>query len=219
MLTPFQQTFGFHQAFYRDYVSVHGFLAVIHGFVNWLFYHGSYAAVAQTFTLVDSIFAGVMGAALCLVLEPGIALLLVLFILPSWDRFYCFPIILSILTAPKLLNRSSAWILVAGILGILSLIFDHAPGLAIILALAPWVVLAIPRGPEQKRKNLGRSRIIRNAGTVYAFPMGYIRIYPRQREWQLSGLWIFHLEPSPSSLPKTCPTKSRTLFLFIWIDF
>lgn len=140
MLLPFEQFFSHHMKMYNDFVSVHGWLAVSYGAIHHFFFDGTYASVSQAFSLTDSLYAGLIGIGLCFLVDLRVALLIGLYVLPSWNRFYLFPIVLLVLASPSLEKNKKLWLVLAFFLGLFSFLFDHAPGLAILIALFPFLV-------------------------------------------------------------------------------
>jgi|GEM_PF-4044970 len=170
MLTPFQQVFLLGQSYYGEFVSVHGLLAVLQGLVHWLFFDGTLATVPYAFSVTDSLFAALVGGLLFLALPARAALLLSFFVLPSWNRFYLFPLVLAVLSAPRLQAKPVSWILTATFLSLFALLFNHAPGLGILLSLAPfilWYLLKLETAVDRKRALVGIVFLL----AIFAWPL------------------------------------------------
>ena len=148
MILPFNQVFIHKLRYYWDFVSVHSGLAMLYGFVNSWFYQNQLTTVPVALALVRATAAGAWAWILRSYLRrsPGwIVLLLALFSVSDWDRFYFFPLLIFYLARSDYKGWKTEWPWILVAIFVLCLL-NPTSGIPLALALLPLLFWEVRKG-------------------------------------------------------------------------
>jgi hypothetical protein len=140
---PWQQFFDFGQVPYFEFVSVQGLLGVSVGAINDIIFGGNYSTFLFSINYLYIFILLLVTYVLTRLIGKGWILLLAIFGISLFDRYYLAILFILILALPKLISKPRAWLMSWLFLSIFNILFMPAIGAAVVVASLPFVFFMI----------------------------------------------------------------------------
>ncbi len=139
LIVPWQQITHFGLRAYHDFIPIHGFMDVLYGAVNSIFFKGTAFSFFWVMRLLMPAFACANIYLLSRFVGKDWSLLLSFSFIPVRDRFFLVLPIILILSLPVLLERPLLWLVLWYFFSMAHILYNHSPmGIALTLATIPF---------------------------------------------------------------------------------
>lgn len=180
LFTAYHQSFGLNQALYSEFIPTKGFMHILIGFINDIFYSGGYVTISLSAKLFSLLSALLLLGVMVKYYSRWALVFLLLLGIPLYGHFridYYYPIIigLCLLTDKKVTNDSYNFVIIFLFYSFVSFLYYNAFALAFSIALSPFLFYKLHDIYKSNKKPDKIQLILLSVGViVFIYSFDYI---------------------------------------------